>query len=145
VVSGEFDRSLRDLLDIDALIQHHAASDPEFEARLSQRASELGLGDVLLQIQWQRQSRLQAQPKAWPTLSPWARVKAHCLRPLFNAAGGTWHPNRSGAWRGFAQTLLYFRAHALRLPLRLLVPHLLHKLKRRWRAHHAPSEARLEG
>jgi hypothetical protein len=40
---------------------------------------------------------------------------------------------------------LYFRAHALRLPLRLLVPHLLHKLKRRWRAHHAPSEARLEG
>jgi hypothetical protein len=145
VVSGEFDRSLRDLLDIDALIQHHAASDPAFEARLSQRAAELGLGDVLLQIQWQRLGRLQAQPKAWPSLSAWGRLKAQCLRPLFNAAGGTWHPNRSGAWRGFSQTLLYFRAHALRLPLRLLVPHLLHKLKRRWRAHHAPSEARLEG
>ncbi len=145
LLSGEFDRALRDLLDIDALIAHHRAADPDFEAKLSARAAELGLSAVLLQIQWQRQAQLAAQPTQLPTLGAWPLFTARLLRPLFSAAGGSWHPNRAGFWRSVAQTVLYLRAHTLRLPLRLLLPHLLHKLQRRWRDHHAPTEATLEG
>ncbi len=145
VLSGEFDRALRDLLDIDALIQQGVRQDPTFETRLTERARELGLDDVLLQVQWERQSRLGAAPTAWPHLTTWRMASARLLRPLFRAAGGSWHPRRDSGPRRGAQTLLYLRAHTLRLPLRLLVPHLLNKLRRRWRDHHAPTTARLEG
>lgn len=145
VVSGEFDRALRDLLDIDALIAHFSRTDPAFESRLAARAEELRLADVLHLIQTQRQVQLGATPSAWPTLSWWAGCKLRWLSPLFTLAGGTWHPNRASRLRSAAQTLLYLRGHTLRLPLRLLVPHLLTKLRRRWRDHHAPTEATLEG
>jgi len=145
VLSGEFDRALRDLLDIDALIAHHLAEDPGFEAQLSARAAELGLSSVLMQMQWQRQAQLAVMPSHWPSLSAWQWLTSRLLRPAFTVAGGSWHPNRAGFWRSCAQAGLYLRAHRLRLPLRLLLPHLLHKLRRRWRDHHAPTEATLEG
>lgn len=145
VLSGEFDRALRDLLDIDALIVHHRVADPDFEARLSARAAELGLSPVLMQVQWQRQAQLAAMPTHLPTLSARQAFSARLMRPLFTASGGSWHPNRAGFWRSCAQTVLYLRAHTLRLPLRLLLPHLMNKLRRRWRDHHAPTEATLEG
>ena len=37
------------------------------------------------------------------------------------------HPSCDSRWTGLARWLLYVRSHALRMPMRLLVPHLLRK------------------
>jgi hypothetical protein len=37
------------------------------------------------------------------------------------------HPSCDGPWTPLARWLLYVRAHWLRMPLRLLLPHLLRK------------------
>ncbi len=145
LLSGEFDRALRDLLDIDALIRHYQQTHPAFEDELVDRAEELGLSEVLLQLQWERADRLGAPTAAWARPRGWQALRARALRPLFRAAGGTWHPNRASWTRRLCQGVLYLRAHTLRLPLRLLLPHLLNKLRRRWRGQHAPAAAHLEG
>ncbi len=145
VLSGEFDRALRDLLDIDALIRHYQQAHPAFEAELVARAEELGLSEVLLQLQWERADRLGASPAAWARPRGWQALRTYALRPLFRAAGGTWHPHRASWTRRLCQSVLYLRAHTLRLPLHLLLPHLLNKLRRRWRGQHAPAAAHLEG
>jgi len=127
---GEFDHGLRDLLDLHDLLLHFEA-EADFWPRLLARAAELRLGEPLTMLLDQR-SRLLAAPvpaahraavaalrPAWPVRSLVSALLARALRPQHPACD-TWDA-------GLARQLLYVRSHHLRMPLRLLVPHLLRK------------------
>lgn len=144
-VSGEFHRALRDLLDIERLLRHFETQAPGFEARVAQRAEQLGLSLPWALALQQRERLWGTAPQRPVQVSVPQGLGLALRRPLFNAAIGSPHPRDASLRRSVAQGVLYLRAHRLRLPLRLLLPHLWHKFMKRWRAQHAPAAARLEG
>ena len=127
---GEFDRGLRDLLDLLDLIKHFEQRDA-FWPELVERARDLGLqlplshalrhlkrlfgytppGSVMGDIEAMRPPALQR------AMLDWALQKA--LKPV--------HPSCDSAGSGLARWLLYVRSHALRMPVHLLMPHLVRK------------------
>ncbi|QPF71910.1 nucleotidyltransferase family protein [Roseateles sp. DAIF2] len=127
-LDGEFDKGLRDLADIDALLRELSARDPGFWDALQARAWELGLARVLLYALRYGQ-RLLGTP-----------VPAALLQDLQRAAPGGWrlrlldgiferalrpdHHSCADRWSGPARRFLYLRGHWLRMPLPLLVMHL---------------------
>lgn len=127
---GEFGHGLRDLLDLNDLLLHFGAR-PGFWDELVERAVELGLQvplfHALLHIHRlfgmsapqhlrARVDRLGPGPMArW--LMSWGLGLA--LRPM--------HPSCDTPLTGLARWLLYVRSHMLRMPLRLVIPHLLRK------------------
>ncbi len=131
---------LRDLVDLDGLLRHFAATDPAWWQRLPQRAQELGLGEPLaLALHFTRawlhtpvppqvlHDLVASGALAWqrPWLLPlWRRV----LHPADPDA-------RGDAVRSTAALLLLARHHWRRMPLRLLLPHLWHK----WRVATQPA------
>ncbi len=131
VVSGEFDRGFRDLLDVDRLVRHFSLQQPDFEQRLCQRAQQLGLADVLAVLQGQRRRILQVPRVAVPRMPMVRRIKTALLQPLYGTALRPHHASCSPWWRPLAEGLLYARAHLLRLPLRILLPHLWRKAQKR--------------
>ena len=127
---GEFDSGLRDLLDLHKLLLHFGTQ-PAFWPALFDRADELGLqaplhhalvhvrrllGPVVPQAHAAAEQRL-----APPAARRWllARLLALALRPD--------HASTATAFSGLARGLLYLRAHGLRMPLGLLLPHLARK------------------
>ncbi|MDH4390634.1 MAG: nucleotidyltransferase family protein, partial [Aquabacterium sp.] len=128
---GEFDHGLRDLLDLDDLLRDFAAQDPAFWPQLLARAGELGLQRPLhhalqsLVAQFGRQwpqahaGQIAAlRPAAVPAaLMAW--LLRHALKPL--------HASCRTPGDGLARWLLYVRSHWLRMPVHLLLPHLLRK------------------
>jgi hypothetical protein len=133
-LDGEFDKGLRDLVDLDSLIRHFAAA-PDFWPDLLQRARELGLCRVLFYgLRYSgrmletpvpadaREELLDAAPPAW--MLYWmdaAFIRA--LRPD--------HPSSDDRWTAIARHALYLRAHWMRMPMRLLLPHLVIKAWKR--------------
>lgn len=127
---GEFRHGLRDLDDIDRLLRHFGA-DPDFWPRLVARAVELDLrrplyyalryGAALLGTPVPPALREAAQlaPPAAPLRAFMDRLFSDALRP--NHASCRTHSSPLALW------LLYMRAHYLRLPPHLLLPHLLRK------------------
>ena len=137
---GEFDNGLRDLLDLHELLAHFEREDAGFWDVLICRAGLLGLQRPLFHAlgQAQRllgtplpapvQGWLRHQAPVWPsrTLMTWLlRVG---LRPN--------HPSCRAPGDGLARWLLYIRSHALRMPMRLLLPHLVRKA---WMARFSPA------
>lgn len=127
---GEFDHGLRDLLDLRDLIRHFESQNA-FWPDLVHRARELGL-QLPLSHALRHLKRLLAYtppeavwvdiqamqpPAAQRAVLDWALQKA--LRPV--------HPSCDSAGSGIARWLLYVRSHALRMPVHLLLPHLLRK------------------
>ncbi len=127
---GEFDRGLRDLLDLLDLIRHFEQQDV-FWPDLVDRAHDLGL-QVPLSHALRHLTRLFAytppvavmktvlsiQPPAIQrVVMDWALKKA--LKPV--------HPTCDSAGTGLARWTLYVRSHALRMPVHLLLPHLARK------------------
>lgn len=128
---GEFDRGLRDLVDLHDLLVHFSDNAPDFWPQLFSRARALGLQRPLHHALSQLQGWLGYGPPAAmrgdvdalrPTLLPrllmgWLlRVG---LRPL--------HPACQVRGEGLARWLLYVRSHWLRMPVHLLAVHLLRK------------------
>jgi hypothetical protein len=132
---GEFDRGLRDLMDMDLLVKHFAGQQPDFWAQLFDRADALRLTVPLhhalahlhrlfgtappaaLHARW------RALRPAWPARTLMGWLLARALRP-----------NHPSCWRvgdDAVRWLLYVRSHWLRMPPQLLVPHLVRKA---WRA-----------
>lgn len=127
---GEFDRGLRDLLDLLDLIKHFEQG-AAFWPELVDRARDLGLQlplshalrhlkrlfgytppeSVMGDIEGLRPPALQR------AMLDWALQKA--LKPV--------HPSCDSAGSGLARWLLYVRSHALRMPVHLLMPHLVRK------------------
>jgi Uncharacterised nucleotidyltransferase len=126
---GEFGRGLRDLCDLDLLLRHFAA-DPGFWERLSSRAEALDLARPLFYL-LRHAARLLATPApaeilAAPRARPAAPVLA-IMDALFAQALRPPHASCRDGMTGAALFLLYVRAHFLRMPLHLLLPHLLRK------------------
>ena len=128
---GEFDRGLRDLLDMDDLLRHFEATEDGFWPDLVGRAKVLCLQVPLHhalchverlfgpRVPTAQRDAVVALAPAWPKRQIMAWLLTLALRPM--------HPSCDGRLTGFARWLLYVRSHWLRMPLRLLVPHLLRK------------------
>jgi hypothetical protein len=135
---GEFDRGLRDLSDLDLLMRHFGAV-PSFWPALIERAAELDLRRPLFYC-LRYASRLLGTPvpnRAAEAADAFGPPKAlrRFMDALFDRALRPPHPDCRDALSGIALWLLYVRAHHLRMPAHLLVPHLIRKaLMRRLQA-----------
>jgi hypothetical protein len=127
-LDGEFDKGLRDLLDLDSLLREFSSQQLDFASNLIARAAELGLGRVLFYALRYTHSVLgtpvppettqalaEAAPPAWQ-LSWMDAVFLRALRPD--------HPSCDDGWSSIARSFLYLRAHWMRMPIHLLLPHL---------------------
>ncbi len=125
---GEFDHGLRDLIDIDLLLDHFCSDEPGFLRRLQARALQLGLERPLELALRYREMLLQKEGA--DDLSPDAvrgRRSGSLMDPLFRRALMPDHESCNDRFTPLARWLLYVRGHYLRMPLRLLIPHLVRK------------------
>lgn len=127
---GEFGHGLRDLLDLKDLLEHFSQQ-ADFWNNLLDRAKALGLGIPLFHAlfhiqrlfgytpptQWADRVQRLAPPVPARMVMGWLLGLA--LRPD--------HPSCNTRWTGLARWLLYVRSHLLRMPLYLVVPHLIRK------------------
>lgn len=118
---GDFSHGVRDLLDIDALVREFG---PEagFWAALLERARGLGLTRPLYYAVDQAQ-RLLDTPIPQTFLNAIKRDRPFFLtrRIMGSLIGGALQSSE------VARRLLYMRGHYMRMPLRLLIPHLARK------------------
>jgi hypothetical protein len=127
---GEFDHGLRDLLDLTDLLDHFG-KDAKFWPTLFNRAEQLDLGVPLFHAlfhirrlfgveapaQWSGQAKRLGPSVPLRVVMGWLLGLA--LRPV--------HPSCNTRWTGLARWLLYVRSHALRMPMHLVIPHLVRK------------------
>jgi hypothetical protein len=127
---GEFDHGLRDLLDVDDLLRHFGR-EPTFWSALVVRATELGLGR-LLYYAVHHIHRLFISPLPAEFVTEVERFRpdelsGRAMSGLLRVALRPDHPSCDGPFTGLARWLLYVRAHHLRMPAHILVPHLIRK------------------
>lgn len=123
----EFDHGLRDLSDLDLLLRHFAAAQPNFWTALQARALTLDLARTL-------HHGLRCVHRLLDTPVPPAVLRAAAThgpgalaQPLMDAlwarALGPGHVSTTPPFTGTARALLFVRAHWLRMPLPLLLRH----------------------
>lgn len=128
---GEFERGLRDLLDLNDLLQHFEVHEPDFWPQLIARAKALRLQTPLHHALFHLErlfgtrapdsmrDAVQSMQPSWVPRRLMAALLGMALRPV--------HPSCQQPGEGLARWLLYVRSHALRMPMTLLVPHLVRK------------------
>lgn len=127
---GELPHGLRDLTDLDLLLRD-AATHHDFWARLAARAEELELGRPLFYaLRYLRffldtpvPDSLIAQLE---TVAP-NRVLLALMDSIFTRALAPTHASCADAFTPAARLAAFVRAHWLRMPAHLLIPHLFHK------------------
>lgn len=127
---GEWHHGLRDLVDLDALLRHGAVTEVDWWSNLLRRASALNLGRPLaLALRYCQQLLSTPVPDAVLAEShrmhsppAWVWLDTLFLRGLMSA-----HSQCELPGTRLAIFMLYVRAHALRMPLHLLLPHLAYK------------------
>lgn len=129
---GEWGHGLRDLVDLGALLRAFASA--SFWSQLLARASDLNLGRPLYYAldcchRWLRTpvpddilATCPARPPAW---------QRPLMRALFDAGLALAHAGCRPTGARVALFLLFVRSHYLRMPWRLLLPHLAHQALRR--------------
>jgi len=127
---GEFDNGLRDLTDLDLLLGEFSI-DQNFWVKLLNRAREQGLGrplfyamrysNIFLQTDIPANVLKDIESEAPP------KFLVYIMDFLFLRALLPNHVSCSDQWTGLARWILYIRSHLLRMPLYLLIPHLLRK------------------
>lgn len=127
---GEFGHGLRDLLDLKDLLQHFEKQ-VDFWPKLLDRADALGLQIPLFHALFHIErlfgvSAPRALADRVSKLSPPAPARI-AMAWLLGLALRPDHPSCDTRWTGLARWLLYVRSHALRMPLYLVVPHLVRK------------------
>jgi hypothetical protein len=137
---GELPHGLRDLSDLDLLLRD-AAREADFWPRLVARAGELELGRSLFHaLRYVRHFLATPVPAsvdvALARCAPARPVQA-LLDALFTRALAPMHPSYEDRLTPAARLAAYVRAHWLRMPPRLLLPHLLHKALRNEEAREA--------
>lgn len=126
---GEWAHGIRDLADLDKVLRHGMSREGWWEGLLD-RAKVLNLASPLA-LALRYAHRLLATPVPPDILS---RSAGHMSRrswpvrdALFLGGFSTAHPTCRLPASGLAEIMLYVRSHALRMPLRLLLPHLIYK------------------
>lgn len=127
---GEWTNGLRDLDDIHRLLRHFAARG-DFWPMLAARAAQLGLERPLYYaLRYAAQLLGAAVPPglvAGAGLRPPRALTMRWMDWVFARALRPAHANCTLPGTRLALFFLYVRAHRLRMPLRLLLPHLLRK------------------
>jgi Uncharacterised nucleotidyltransferase len=139
---GEFARGLRDLDDLNMLLRHFG-KESGFWLKLVQRAEALDLTRPLFYAL--RYTHLLLETPVPPEIldrsagfAPLAPAR-WIMDRLFERGLRAPHPNCRDAFTATALWLLYVRAHYLRMPLHLLVPHLTRKALRSHFFHPEPA------
>ncbi|MDL2338816.1 MAG: nucleotidyltransferase family protein [Pseudomonadota bacterium] len=128
---GEFERGLRDLLDLNDLVCHFKALEPDFWHQLIARAHALALQTPLhhalfhLERLFGTRAPASLQDEVKALQPPWWQHRL--MSVLLSAALRPVHPSCRLPGEGLARWLLYVRSHALRMPMTLLLPHLVRK------------------
>lgn len=122
LLNSEFDRSLRDLWDIDLLLRHFSQTDADFSQRLLARAMQVGLASVAEQALALCSQFFQTPWRGHRSLQP-----RGVTMQLIRCAASTRHPDTRPRFQSLADLLLMIRELALRFPPHLLLRHLLHK------------------
>ena len=117
-LEAEFEMAYRDMIDMRLLYQQ-APDLEEMSTRLRLRADELGLA-VPLQL------AENALASNFGLDLP-GRPRGGIVDLLFDQVLNSPHPDNQGFGYQLATFLLYLRGHHLKLPLRLLIPHLIYK------------------
>jgi hypothetical protein len=126
---GEWGHGLRDLVDLDAMLRAFSAR-ADFWEKLAHRAETLSLGRQLFYALDCCQRWLQTPiPNGVLASCPARPIAWHrtFMRQLFDQGLASAHPVCTGPWNRAATFFLYLRGHYLRMPLRLLLPHLAHQ------------------
>ena len=134
---SDLNNKLRDLVDLDQLIRHFCAKDGDFLQKIVQRADILGLQrplyytlrycQKLLATPIPGDIVLASQRFAPPVLIRWFMDK---LLPMVLLPE---HPDEKSPTVAVARWLLFVRSHYLRMPLKLLIPHLARKSLKRFK------------
>lgn len=127
---GELPHGLRDLSDLDLLLRHEAGLH-DFWSRLTARAEELQLSRSLFYaLRYVRHFLDTPVPPevdaALASAAP-GRAQLALMDAMFSRALAPVHASCADRYTGSARMAAYVRAHWLRMPPRLLLPHLLHK------------------
>lgn len=127
---GELPHGLRDLTDLDLLLRD-AAEDSGFWPRLTARAAELQLGRSLFYaLRYVRQFLDTPVPDdVMNTLKDFApnRFTLALMDRIFTRVLAPDHASCADAFTPAARMAAFVRAHWLRMPPHLLIPHLFHK------------------
>lgn len=121
---GEFEKGLRDLLDLDALLREFGSQDG-FWAKLEERARLLNLGRPLYYA-LRYCGALLGTPIP-PGIRGNGPVWPGFMDALFERALIPHHASCKDPLSPLALWLLYLRSHWLRMPFHLLLPHLVYK------------------
>lgn len=127
---GELEHGLRDLVDLDGLFRHFSQQ-KGFWAKLELRAVEMDLTRPLYYALRYCNELLQTPVPATvfaglgSSRPPF--LIAGFMDALFSRALAPVHASCSDRFTKTARLLLFIRAHYLRMPLHLLIPHLFHK------------------
>lgn len=133
---GDLTRGLRDLVDIDDLLRHFSAAQAGFWDQLDYRAEQLELSRPLYYafryshqyLQTLIRKDILAKSKRWQPAWPGSWLMDLIVNRVITAG-----PSRKDPTLGLPRKLLYIRAHWLRMPPYLLIPHLSRKALRRWK------------
>lgn len=127
---GEFGHGMRDLLDMNDLLAHFGAH-PGFWPELLDRAQALRLQVPLFHALFhlQRLFGTPVPPDLAQKVSSFGPnlVSRRFMAWALGLALKPMHPSCESRWTGLARWMLYIRSHALRMPLRLVIPHLVRK------------------
>jgi hypothetical protein len=126
---GEWQHGLRDLVDLDALLRAYGGQ-PNFWPRLLARAKVLNLGlPLFYALRYARRLLFTPIPEHVLNACPEQPgvVAATVMDALFLPALASAHPDCRTVLSGVAAFVLYVRSHWLRMPLYLLIPHLVRK------------------
>ena len=127
---GELPHGLRDLTDLDLLLRD-AAADSDFWPRLTARADELQLGRSLFYaLRYVRHFLATPVPdkvmRAVDAFSP-GRLTLALMDGIFTRVLAPDHASSADLFTPAARLAAFVRAHWLRMPLHLLIPHLARK------------------
>ena len=124
---------VRDLVDLDGLLRHFGQA-PGFWDELPQRALQLGLAEPLALachfcVRWLGTPVPAACLARIDAAGP-GRLRRAWLLPVLSAILTPAAPDRAAPWQqDLAAGVFLARYHRNRMPLRLLLPHLWHKLR----------------
>ncbi len=126
---GEFNHGLRDLVDLDFLLRYFAEKDADFWHKLIDRGEVLNLRRPLYYgIRYVTRILKTPIPNDVEVLNQAAQPKLILLMDfLFDRALMPNHISCDNWFTGIAKWLLYVRSHYLRMPMYLLIPHLVRK------------------